>query len=231
MGFASGMLTGAALVAGTMLLTAAAQPTKFQTIDVERINVRERDGTLRFVLASRDAFPGSFDHGKEIDRPDRKHAAGMLFLNDEGTENGGLIWAGRKNAAGEVNAGASLTFDRYGNDQTLQLLQTDNGTHDGSALIFSDRPATPLDSAAIRRAETIADPQTREQALQKAGAGGAPRLFIGRSRDRNAIVMLQDKVGRPRLMMSVEADGQASILFLNENGETVRKITPFGADR
>ena len=136
MGFAKGMLVGGALVAATVLLTGAGQPTRFKTIDVERINVRESDGTLRFVLASRDAFPGSFDRGKEIPRPDRKHAAGMLFLNDEGTENGGLIWAGKKNAAGEVNAGASLTFDRYGNDQTVQLLQTDNGTHDGSALIF-----------------------------------------------------------------------------------------------
>lgn len=228
MGFAKGMLVGGALVAATLLLTGAGQPARFKTIDVERINVRESDGTLRFVLASRDAFPGSFDRGKEIPRPDRKHAAGMLFLNDEGTENGGLIWAGRKNAAGEVNAGASLTFDRYGNDQTVQLLQTDNGTHDGSALIFSDRPATPFDHAAITRAQALTDPAAREEAMKAAGIGGAPRLFVGRSRDRNAVVMLQDQAGRPRLIMSVEPDGGSAILFLNDKGEIVRRISPDG---
>jgi len=228
MGFAKGMLVGGALVAATVLLTGAGQPTRFKTIDVERINVRESDGTLRFVLASRDAFPGSFDRGKEIPRPDRKHAAGMLFLNDEGTENGGLIWAGHKNAAGEVNAGASLTFDRYGNDQTVQLLQTDSGTHDGSALIFSDRPATPFDHAAIARAQSLADPAARDEAMKAAGVGGAPRLFVGRSRDRNAVVMLQDQAGRPRLIMSVEPDGGSAILFLNDKGEIVRRISPDG---
>ncbi len=230
MGFAKGMLVGGALVAATVLLTGAGQPTRFKTIDVERINVRESDGTLRFVLASRDAFPGSFDRGKEIPRPDRRHAAGMLFLNDEGTENGGLIWAGQKNAAGEVNAGASLTFDRYGNDQTVQLLQTDNGTHDGSALIFSDRPATPFDHAAIAKAQSLTDPAARDQAMSAAGVGGAPRLFVGRSRDRNAVVMLQDEAGRPRLIMSVEPNGGSAILFLNEQGEIVRRIAPDGKD-
>lgn len=230
MGFTQGMLLGGALVAATVLLTGAGRSNKFGTLEVERINVRERDGTLRFVLASRDAFPGAFDHGKEIDRPDRRHAAGMLFLNDEGTENGGLIWAGKKNAEGKIDAGASLTFDRYGNDQTVQLLQTDTGAHDGSALIFSDRPAISLDHAAMQRAKELKDSAAREKAMREAGAGGAPRLFVGRSRDRNAVVMLQDKNGRPRLLLSVEADGGASIQFLDEKGATVRKITPDGKD-
>lgn len=230
MGYVSGMLTGAALVAATVVLTGAGRSNRFDTIDVQRINVREKDGTLRFVLASRDAFPGAFDHGKEIPRPDRKHAAGMLFLNDEGTENGGLIWAGRKSADGSVSAGASLTFDRYGNDQTVQLLQTDYGTRDGSALIFSDRPATPFDHAALARIEQIKDPAEQKKALEAAGVGGATRLFVGRSRDRNAVVMLQDREGRPRLILSVEPDGASSISFLGPDGKVLRKLSPDSKD-
>ncbi|MCC6926853.1 hypothetical protein [Novosphingobium sp.] len=226
MGFSQGMLLGGALVAATVVLTGAARTGKFATIDVERINVREKDGTLRFVLAGRDSFPGAFDHGKEIDRPDRRHAAGMLFLNDEGTENGGLIWAGKRGQDGRINAGASLTFDRYGNDQTVQLLQTDSGTSDGSALIFSDRPGKPFDHAAIAAAAKLADPAARQKAMSDAGVGGAPRLYLGRSRDRNAVVMLQDQDGRPRLMLIVQPDGTAAIQFLDENGTPVRTISP-----
>lgn len=91
MAFWHGLVTGAALVGMTVALTAAARPQKFGTIDVERINVREADGTLRLVISNKDRFPGSFHKGQEIARPDRRFAAGMLFLNDEGSENGGLI--------------------------------------------------------------------------------------------------------------------------------------------
>lgn len=34
--------------------------------------------------------------------------AGMLFVNDEGTENGGLIQNGRMTADGKVRAGLAL---------------------------------------------------------------------------------------------------------------------------
>ena len=54
------LVTG--VVAGATLfgLTATTQPKgkqSFGEIDVERINVREPDGTLRFVLSNRASFP------------------------------------------------------------------------------------------------------------------------------------------------------------------------------
>ena len=122
MGFAKGMVTGGLLVIGTIAVMAAGR-TPPKVLDVERINVREADGTLRMVIAGKDRFPGSFVKGREVPRPDRTSFAGVLLLNDEGTENGGMIWKGLKGPNGEVDAGASLTFDRYGNDQTLQLLK------------------------------------------------------------------------------------------------------------
>ena len=91
----SGLVTAAFL---WILLSGAASPrtASFDTIDVQRINVRESDGSLRLVIASRDHFPGDFVHKKERQRADRREVAGMLFINDEGTENGGLIFGGRK---------------------------------------------------------------------------------------------------------------------------------------
>lgn len=223
--FVSGMAMGAALVGGTLLLTAAMRPTTFDTIDVKRINVRENDGTLRLVIASRDAFPGAFVNGKEIARPDRRAYAGMLMMNDEGTENGGFIWNGKRSEDG-VSAGMSLTFDRYKNDQTLQLLQTDSGSRDTSALILSDRPATPFDWDGIAAAAKIADPAAQQRAYRAAGVGGATRLFVGRTREKASEILLKDDEGRARLKLSVSAEGRARIVFLDADGKEVRAIAP-----
>jgi hypothetical protein len=46
--------------------------------------------------------------GKEFTRAD--HAtAGMLFMNDEGTENGGMILGGYKDANGKLRSSATRT--------------------------------------------------------------------------------------------------------------------------
>jgi hypothetical protein len=214
-GYVQGIVTGTALVAMAATLVAAASPQP-KVLDVERINIREPDGTLRMVIAGRDSFPGSFFKGKEIDRPDRRHAAGLLFLNDEGTENGGLIWAGQKKD-GKTNAGASLTFDRYENDQTIQLLQTDSGDKDIAALVISDRPGEPM--FAMEGGKPI---------VRNSAMGGAPRVFVGKSMDRASVMMLQDATGMPRLMLKVDPDGSSSINFLDAQGKVVRTIGPDG---
>jgi len=85
----------------------------FEQITVQRINIVEPDGTLRMVISNHAELPGIVVHGKEqaFARPQ----AGMLFYNDEGSENGGLIFGGHQNAKGEVeDSGGSLSFDKYG---------------------------------------------------------------------------------------------------------------------
>ena len=59
----------------------------FDEITVQRINLVEPDGTLRMVLSDKARIPGLVIRGKEYPREDRQ-TAGMLFFNDEGTENG-----------------------------------------------------------------------------------------------------------------------------------------------
>lgn len=59
------------------------------------------------------------------DRPQ----AGLLFYNDEGSETGGLIFAGHKNSQGQVvHCCGSLSFDRYGANQFVQLAGVDDST-------------------------------------------------------------------------------------------------------
>ncbi|MGA2747117.1 MAG: hypothetical protein ABSE44_20655, partial [Candidatus Sulfotelmatobacter sp.] len=115
-------------VLSVMLLSGAAAPkaNDFDEITVHRINVIEPDGTLRMVISDHAKLPGVIVRGHEkppVDRPQ----AGMLFYNDEGSENGGLIFGGRRNSKGEVvDSGGSLSFDQYGANQVVQLAGVDD---------------------------------------------------------------------------------------------------------
>lgn len=209
-------MVGAGAVGALLVvaLTAAAprdRAARFETIEVERINLREPDGRLRLVISNQARFPGAFHKNRDVPHPSRNSFAGMLFMNDEGTENGGLIWNGKKGPDG-ISSGASLTFDRYEQDKTMQLLQTDSGRNDMAAMIISDRPDTPLNFA------NLGKPPAEGQYT------GAPRLFVGKSQDRNAIVMMNDRNGMPRLMLKVTPEGEASIDFLDPKGKVVRSI-------
>src|SRR5262245_15629253 len=62
---------------------------KFEEIDVERINIVERDGKLQMVISNRERqHPGVVD-GKIMSRPNGR-PPGMIFFNHQGNEAGGL---------------------------------------------------------------------------------------------------------------------------------------------
>lgn len=222
----SGLVTAALL---WIMLTGAAAPRTLDldTLNVHRINVRESDGTLRLVIASRDRFPGAFVHGKEIQRPDRAEVAGLLFLNDEGTENGGMIFGGRK-VDGKITSFGHLSFDQYEQDQVISLDQADeDGKHRGG-LTIADYPETPIDFDLVKRLEKLPEAQRNAEAerLIAAGMFGRKRLFIGKTPDRDAVLSLQDGTGRTRLRLRVTLAGAAAIEFLDEAGKVVRTVTP-----
>jgi len=115
-----------------MLVTGArANRTQFfDELRVHRIDVVEPDGTLRMVISNKDRLPPVIVKNQE--HPEMgapRPQAGMLFYNDEGTENGGLIFGGHKNEKGEVvDSGGSLSFDKYGANQIAQFAGVDDNT-------------------------------------------------------------------------------------------------------
>ena len=58
---------------------------QFGIITARRINIVEPDGTVRLTISNRADFPGGWIHKKESPRSDRRDAAGMLFMSEEGT--------------------------------------------------------------------------------------------------------------------------------------------------
>jgi hypothetical protein len=104
------------------------QTADFDEIRVHRIDIVEPDGILRMVISNKDRLPPVIIKGKEHpENGEPRPQAGMLFYNDEGSENGGLIFGGRQNEKGEViDSGGSLSFDKYGAGQIIQLIGVDD---------------------------------------------------------------------------------------------------------
>jgi len=126
-----------------LLLSGAKSPgiESFDEIRVHRINVVEPDGTLRMVISNKDRLPPVIVKG--VEHPEfgePRPQAGMLFYNDEGSENGGLVFGGRKNEKGEVvDSGGSLSFDKYGASQIVQLAGVDDKDNKFAGLAVNDQ--------------------------------------------------------------------------------------------
>jgi hypothetical protein len=210
-------------------VAALGQPSSVQKIDeltVQRLNVVDANGTLRLVLSNKDRMhPGVMD-GVTINRP--RPVAGLLFFNDEGDEVGGLAYSGQERD-GQRRASAQLAFDQLKQDQTVAISYSEADGQRSAGLQVWDRSDTHL-SELIRKlndANAIQDAAERDKAVTAARATAPPgprRLFVGKNGDRSATVSLADANGKPRLVLKVDADGAASIDFLDESGKSVQRL-------
>jgi hypothetical protein len=228
------ILAGSIALVGVLALAAfkkASEPVKFQEIAVERINIVEPDGTLRMTISDAARSPGWVFHGKPY--PGRPKGAGMIFFNDEGEEDGGIGFGGRK-ANGAVTAEGGMAFDQYDQDEavTLRYEQEDGKSRRG--LSVTDRAEdVPITAMLAKRDVIRAMPAgpARDSALKSfAYNNGHPiaarRVFAGRDPDRSAVVNLSDPQGRPRLRLVVDSSGSASIQFLDTEGHVTKSVTP-----
>ena len=207
---------------------------KFSVIDVERINIVEKDGTVKMVITNAGRFPNGNEkiNGRPTNEQ-RKKRSGMLFLNEDGIECGGFIYDGQKAANGH-SAGLSLTYDQYDGDQVMQLLTEDYREGDKrfvtSGLMFNDRPSK---ESQIKTAEIMKeldelgkkDPKAAEEkykAFEAQGLiGGAPRLMLGKSRSENNGLFLFDSKGMPRAMFYVDKENNAKLDFFDNKGNNI----------
>lgn len=207
---------------------------RFSEIDVERINIIERDGTVKMIITNVEKFPnGDTRINGRPTNENRKKRSGMLFFNEDGIESGGFIYDGAKNEDGH-SAGLSLTYDQYDGDQVMQLLTTDYKKGDqrfvSSSLVFNDRPAKETQQLNAEIGRELQELQKRDpKAMQQKRAeyieqdvyGGAPRIMIGKTRSENNGLFLFDDKGMPKAMFYVDKENHAKLDFFNDKGEVV----------
>lgn len=205
------------------------QKPRFKEIDVERVNIVEPDGTLRLTISDAARSPGWVFHGKPY--PGRPKGAGMIFFNDEGEEDGGIGYGGRK-VNGKVQADGGIAFDQYGQDEAVSLKYSDDNGHRRQGLAVNDHADMSIPEMLARRDSIRKMPAgaSRDSTMKAfAENNGHPlwaeRVFAGRDRSRSAIVNLADPLGRPRLRLVVDSTGAASIQFLDTAGHVTRTIS------
>jgi len=233
------MLKGYALVVtvllGTISLTAFRQSTqkqRFTEIDVERINVVEKNGNLRMVIANRERSIGPIYKGKPFGYAGGSRP-GIIFFNDEGTENGGLTFTGQRNPDGTFRASSGFSFDQFNQDQVLYLQYNDDNGRRNMGLTVADRADLDIyDLVAERDSIRRAHPEgpARTAALQKWAEprNGVPlfaqRVYVGRDASKAAIVNLSDRNGKTRIRLMVDSLGTPSLEFLDATGRVTSRL-------
>ena len=167
-----------------VVLVGAKKPVnpEFDVVRVHRIDVVEPDGTLRMVISNHNKLPPVIIKGREQPAMgETRPQAGMLFYNDEGTENGGLIFGGKKNEKGEVvDSGGSLSFDKYGAGQIIQLAGVDDKDRQfaGLAVGQGGQRIWIGHSDAGAASVSLSDANGKNRIVMQVGADGTPSLVF-----------------------------------------------------
>jgi hypothetical protein len=221
-----------AVLIGVLFLIAAkgqTQKAKFEEIDVERINIIEKDGKLRLAISNNERSPGPVIGGLTMKSREGKRGAGMIFFNNKGDECGGMTWESSEEK-GQIQANAGLMFDQYNQDQTVGITYSQANEERSAGLRVWERSLTPLTDFARRlnEIELMREGPDRTEAMKKLretaaaqGLGGAQRVFVGRTVKNEAAVSLADAKGKPRIVMSVDAADVAKLQFLDEDGKVI----------
>jgi len=203
----------------------------FDEIDVGRINVMEPDGKYRMVISNRPRSIGPIYKGKPFGyagggRP------GIIFFNDEGTENGGLTFTGKRGPDGKYAASTHMSFDQFDQDQVLNLDYADNNGQRRIGMSIDERADVNIHDWVRERdsIRQIPDSVARAAAMERlvAPRNGVPlvarRVFVGRDQSRAAVVNLNAPDGKPRLRLIVDSLGTARIEFLDADGHVTSRL-------
>jgi hypothetical protein len=215
----STLAIGAMFVMGAAETPGTPGSAVFDTITVRRMDVLDSADRVRVQVA------GEFG-------PRRKDLSGMLFHNEDGHESGGLVYWGRRDENGEIQAGGMMTFDQYAEDQIMSLQYAHSGGRKRTGLTISDRPdEMGVNLARFYQEFAEADSEEERQRLREEVLPTIPpeempakRLYLGRTSRNSSTINLYDPQGRVRLKLEVDQDGSPRIEFLDENGGSARTI-------
>lgn len=215
-------MTGILVLFMLMSFTKDKPNQRFEEIDVERINIIEKNGELKMVISnSARQHPGMM---KNKLFPARKREAGMIFFNGVGDECGGLVYDGDPvNGSGMV-----VSFDQYENDQVMQM-QYNEGLEnnlrkrsyglklwDRSEQMPVDRLMKTFDSLSALNNKSVMDTEIKRLRAEK--LLGRERMFVGKTKGEEVGVFIRDDNGNPRIRLYVDKNNQAKMELLDEKG-------------
>jgi hypothetical protein len=202
----------------------------FKLIEAQKVNIREGDGVLKASLSNAAGF-------KTFGRAQQNVTfSGLMFYNEEGDEEGGLTYEGRKLPTGQ-RASASITFDQFRQDQNVYLHHDEY--KDAKELTISDglainaRPDFTIAKEEYEiygRIDQLPSEQ-REDARLKASQQGkisTNRVFLGVKRGvkgdgpfDNSGVFIKNKWGRTAIKLYVDYENKPHFEIYDPLGKSM----------
>lgn len=185
------------------LIQSRSPETRVETPDHDRITARridivDDDGVIRMTLAG--ATPSPIIDGIQYKRV--FNVAGLILYDENGSERGGFGTA-------DVEGGAAvLALDHPAMDAIGWRVSPDGGV----SFIINEAP--PL----------VRDPALDNRLVP--GVAAATRMKLAVAPDGTPAIALHDKADRPRLRLTVTAEGYGAIEFLNAAGEVIQTLAP-----
>jgi hypothetical protein len=203
-------------------------------LDAQQINIRESDGTLKAVLSNSAGFTSM--GGERAKQPGGVPFSGLMFYNQEGDEEGGLIYRGKAIPGGQ-DADVTLTMDQYRQDQNIYLHHEEHKDAKGRSiddgLTINSRPdhAQIKDEYATYEAMDKLSGDAREalklKSLQE-GKISTRRLFVGDRRGvksnvayDDAGLFIKNRWGRDAIKLYVDYDNKPHLEIYDPLGNTV----------
>ena len=211
------------LVFISVFLFAFVSPTndqKFEEIDVERINIVEKDGQLKMVISNKARQHPGIVNGKIIKR-DYPRPPGIIFFNQMGDEMGGLVY-GENGPNGHFG---SFTWDKVRGDQTIGFrhLEGENGTYE-SGIQMWQQPNVPSEVSirlrdSVRKIENEEERKLGFKKLRDSNLLTTRRLFLGKNRSNASVLEMLDIKGNTKIALMVDEEGNPKLMFFDDEGK------------
>lgn len=206
------------------------QNKRFKSIDVEKLNIIEEDGTVKMSLFNSQNIPPLIFEGEDLLPGHRQDdgVSGIIFYNGDGFECGGLTFGSKQLENGEHESALSLTFDQYQQDQVVQMFTVEENGEQMYGFNFFDRPKETIKET-IGKMDTIRqmdDEVEKKKLMKELDQENPRRMFMGKTREGDLTIQMNDSVGRERIRMAIDKEDNPKIEFLNSDGEVIYSLPP-----
>lgn len=177
-------------------------------LNVEKINICEPDGTVKLSLFNSQNIPSLVVDYKDILPGHRADdgISGLMFYNNHGDECGGLIYGSHIDDKGNVQAGLSLTFDKWKQDQLIQMELQKSGEKELYGFSIYDRPDCHIKESLdlIKQFRKEKDIEKQKTLIKKINESNHKRIFVGHDIDGETKIALFDKKGKEQVKLFVD---------------------------
>lgn len=184
-------------------------------LNVEKINICEPDGTVKLSLFNSKNIPSLIVDYEDIFPGHRADdgVSGLMFYNNHGDECGGLIYGSQIDDHGNVQAGLSLTFDKWKQDQLVQMQLQKSGDKEMYGFSIYDRPNCHIKESLdlIKEFRQEKDIEKQKELIKRINESNHKRIFVGHDADGETKIALFDKQGKEQIKLFVDDDNTPTL--------------------